>query len=116
MFNARVRKHAPYDLGDVSKCMVQAIVAHVEDLPAYDAQRGVQEKNDGSGKVPDVNEWPPLLAIKDGDSAVLLRFRREKVHHEVEARAVREPKHGSKAHNDRMEIRGRAFKERPLGR
>src|SRR5215472_13367870 len=71
-FCAGLRKHAKDDLGHFGKGVVQAVVADIEDLSTDCTERRIENVDHGFGQILHVHKRPPLLAIENGNRAILI--------------------------------------------
>src|SRR5262249_31099874 len=88
---------------DLSQGEIEAIVSDVEDFAADGLERRREDLDYAGGDISDVNEGPPLIAIVDGDDAILDGFGGEQVNDKVEARTRSQTEDGGKAKNGGVE-------------
>src|ERR1022692_4244153 len=88
------------------------IVVHPESLREV---RRFQCQHHGFHQVSHMNEWTPLAAVVYRDDAVLRRLGRQQIHHQIEARPVREAEDSGEAQNRGMERVRAGFEQCPFG-
>src|SRR4051812_4797129 len=111
----RSGEHLLDDLGHALQSVVQARVAHIEYLSAHKSDRRVDRRNDSFHDITNVNERPPLLAIEDGDLAILIRAGCQQIDDEIKPRAVSETEDGRESKDRRVEVLALRRQQRQFG-